>query len=246
MHSNDESDRMNDAYDAENLLRADDPGQWPKEAVWHAFRSILDKDSPLPGMSSILVPYENLFYAIYDKIRHEHKKVFWRYYRSADGVPLVNPLNLEHLTRLLHPFMRRLHVAGAPDALVDSLFHIMRKDCNLNLFYRTEEIDQFFPLHALGSVIGYAEFGPFIAITQQCTIGHNNGRYPTIDGGLWMGPNSSILGQCKIGKNVKFAANSMVVDQDVPADTIVFGVGKDAYFKPNPADNRAALLDDLT
>lgn len=234
---------MNTQDDLAALMHMQPPGAWPKETVWRVFCYILDKASPLPLTSTVMDQYAGIFFDVFEKIAKEHAKVYWRYYRDDDLNPLVNPLNLEHLTRLLHPFANRIYQKGAPEALLDCLFYLMKAHCNINLFYRTEEIDDFYPLHALGSVIGYGDFGPFIVVTQQCTIGQNGGKYPSIEGGLWMCPNSVILGKCRIGRNVKLAANSMVVDQDVPDNTIVFGVARDVYFKPNPSDNRSALLD---
>ncbi|OAN49307.1 hypothetical protein A6A04_04115 [Paramagnetospirillum marisnigri] len=234
---------MTSPADLASLIDSDSPGTWAPELIWAAFRQIMDRESPLPGLGARLEPFEAVFRGALDKITAEHRRCTARYYRDADGTPLVNPLNIEHLTRLLQVFTRRLFLAEAPTTLLDCLFYVMRGRCGLNLFYRTQEIDLFFPLHALGSVIGYGEFGPFIAVTQNCTIGHNHGHYPTIMGGLWMGPGSSVLGKSRIGRNVRLAANTLVVDRHVPDDVVVFGIGSNIEFKPNDRDNRLMVLD---
>ncbi|CAA7619131.1 putative Transferase hexapeptide repeat containing protein [Candidatus Terasakiella magnetica] len=234
---------MGDGVALEALLCSDNPGTWPEETTWAVFRRILDQESPLPGVGAALARYGEVFASVYAKIAEEHTHCSARYYRQADGTPLVNPLNLEHFTRMLHVFSRRLYLEKAPETLLDCLFFVMRGRCGFNLFYRTQEIDQFFPLHALGSVVGYGEFGPFIAISQNCTIGHNHGHYPTIEGGLWMGPGSSILGKSKVGRNVRVAANALVVDRHVPDDVVVFGIGTAIKFKDNHRDNRSIIFD---
>ena len=225
------------------LVGSDRPGHWPPQLVWTVFRQILDRQSPLPGVGAALEPYGEIFAAVYDKIAREHSFCTARYYRDPEGKPLVNPLNIEHMTRLLHMFSRRIFLEKAPEALLDCLFYVMKGQYSLNIFYRTQEIDFFFPMHALGSVVGYGEFGPFIVMTQNCTIGHNHGTYPSIQGGLWMGPGSAILGRSKVGRNVRVAANALVVDRDVPDDVVVFGVGTDIRFKENNRDNRLMALD---
>jgi serine acetyltransferase len=225
------------------LVASEPPGRWPEETVWEVFCHILDRQGPLPGMVEALRAYRDIFREVYAKIAGEYAFCTARYYRGEDGVALVNPLNIEHLTRLLHMFSRRLFLAKAPEALLDCLFYVMKSQCCLNIFYRTQEIDFFFRMHALGSVVGYGEFGPFIALTQNCTIGHNHGHYPTIAGGLWMGPGSAILGRSRVGRNVRLAANALVVDRDVPDDVVVFGTGTDIKFKPNDRDNRLMALD---
>lgn len=226
-----------------SLVLDPQPGRWPEETAWEVFRHILDRQGPLPGVAGALQAHRDIFREVYAKIAGEHAFCTARYYRGEDKAPLVNPLNIEHLTRLLHMFSRRLFLAKAPEALLDCLFYVMKSQCCLNIFYRTQEIDFFFPMHALGSVVGYGEFGPFIALTQNCTIGHNHGHYPTIAGGLWMGPGSAILGRSRVGRNVRLAANALVVDRQVPDDVVVFGIGTDIKFKPNDRDNRLMALD---
>lgn len=43
--------------------------------------------------------------------------------------------------------------------------------------------------------------------------------------------NSKILGNCIIGDNVIFSANSYLINQNVPANSLVFGQGKDVVIK---------------
>ncbi|MBL95469.1 MAG: hypothetical protein CFH06_00329 [Alphaproteobacteria bacterium MarineAlpha3_Bin5] len=229
--------------DLNSLVNSNAPGQWSEEIVWTVFCYIVNQASPLPGLRDVLGDYREIFNSVFLKIKKEHSCCFWRYYREDPLVPLVNPTNIEHLTRLLHAFSNRLYKKKAPQALLDSLFYIMRSHCNINLFYRTQEIDFLFPLHAMGSVIGDGEFGPFIVTTQQCTIGQNRGKYPAIKGGLWMGPGSSILGCSHIGYNVRVAAHAFIIDRDVPDNVVVFGSGTDIKFKENSEDNRSLILD---
>lgn len=226
-----------------NLLDDRNPGLWPEETVWTLFCEILQRDCPLPDMARSLEPYRKIFRSSYEKIIREHENCHFWYSRTESGQGQLNPLNLEHLTRLLHVFMSRLYAIEAPTALMDCLFLTMRCRCGLHLFYRSEEIDYFFALHPVGSVVGYGDFGPVIIVSQNCTIGKNNDAYPTVEGGLAMGPGSMILGNCRIGKNVRLGANSAIIDKDVPADTLVFGQGPDLVFKDNFQDNRRLVLD---
>ncbi len=95
----------------------------------------------------------------------------------------------------------------------------------------------------MGTVIGDGEFGPFIVITQQCTIGQNQGEHPTIKEGLWMSPGSSVFGCSQIGYNVRVAAHAFVIDRDIPDNVIVFGSRADIKLKENNQDNRSLILD---
>ena len=229
--------------DFNSLLKSDDPGQWDEETIWSIFCHILDRGAPIPGFKKALLDYKEDFKSVFLKIKTEHKCCFWRFYHQKNGMPIVNPLNVDHLTHILHAFSNRLYLKQAPQALLYSLFYIMISHCNINLFYRTQEIDFLFPMYGMGTVIGDGEFGPFIVIAQQCTIGQNQGEYPTIKGGLWMGPGSSILGCSQISYNVRVAAHVFVIDRDTPNKVIVFGSGTDIKFKENNQDNRSLILD---
>lgn len=43
--------------------------------------------------------------------------------------------------------------------------------------------------------------------------------------------NSSILGRCKVGDNVKIGAGALVKNEDIPSDSIVFGQSPNLIIK---------------
>ena len=222
-----------DAGDTPRALLHKSYADWTEADIWAVFASAIAKDAPLPGIEALLAEHRATFSDALAQVRGEHAACRPRYFRAADGRPLVNPLNLEHFLRLLHQFQWRVHEQGAPEPLLDSLFWVMKGRCGINLFYRQKVGAFFFALHALGTVIGYGDFGDFMILTQACTIGHNDGRYPVIGDGLYMSPGSSILGGCRIGRNVHLATGALVIDRDIPDDVVVFGRGRDLTFKEN-------------
>lgn len=207
---------------------------WTDDQIWEAVLNLMDREVPLPNFSKNLFDTKEIFDWALSKVRWEHKYVRARYYTGEGGKPLVNPLHVEHLTRLIHYYSHALW-RECPDNLVllDSLFFVMRSRFNINLFYRTEVNDFFLPRHALGTILGYGEWGRFLYLTQGCTIGQNRDEYPEIGDGFIMGPNSSVFGGCKIGRNVQLAAGAMVVSMTIPDDTVVFGQVPNVKLKPN-------------
>lgn len=224
-------------------LASTSPSEWSVDDCWTVFSEILARDVPLPGFADVVADYREVYAGVHARIAHENARCVGRYYRSVDGRAIVNPLNTDHLTRLLYLFMRRLDALGAPEALLDGLFFVMKTRCSINLFYRTEMGEYFFAHHPLGAIIGYGEFGRYLQIQQGCTIGQNKNKYPRIGDGLLMGPHSTILGDCRVGDNVLLAAGALVVDRDIPSDTVVFGRVPDLILKPNRQDNRGFILD---
>ena len=87
---------------------------------------------------------------------------------------------------------------------------------------------RFFIDHATGVVIGETTvIGDNVSLYQGVTLGGvstNKGkRHPTIGNHVVVGCNASVLGNIKIGNNVRIGAGSVVL-KDVPDDCTVVGV----------------------
>lgn len=85
--------------------------------------------------------------------------------------------------------------------------------------------------HPVGTVMGRANYSDYFSFAQNCTVGNNNGIYPTIGSKVRMCANSMILGNCIIGNNVTLGANCCVKDETIESDTIVFGSSPNLIIK---------------
>jgi len=86
----------------------------------------------------------------------------------------------------------------------------------------------FFIDHATGVVIGETSvIGDHVSIYQGVTLGgvssEKGKRHPTVGDRVVIGANATILGNIKIGNNVRIGAGSVVLN-DVPDDSTVVGV----------------------
>lgn len=219
------------------------PDRWTDDDVWEIFREIVERESPLPGLGAAVAPFRAEFAAVAAQVRKEHAYLANRYYRTEDKRGIVNPLNLEHLTRLLHYFNQRLVACNTPESLLDCLFYVLKGRCHINLFYRQKLPDFFFALHAIGAVLGYGDYGRFLIVHQGSTIGESHGRYPTLSDCVVVGPHAMVLGNCSIGRNVWIGAGALVIDTDIPDNSVVFGCKPNLEIRPNPRDNRSAWFD---
>lgn len=87
---------------------------------------------------------------------------------------------------------------------------------------------RFFIDHATGVVIGEtAEIGDNVSLYQGVTLGgvsfDKGKRHPTVGNHVVVGCNASVLGNIRIGNNVRIGAGSVVLC-DVPDDCTVVGV----------------------
>ncbi len=75
--------------------------------------------------------------------------------------------------------------------------------------------------------MGRAKYNDYFLFYQGCTVGGNRKgnklEYPIIESHVTMYSNSKILGASYIGNNVILAANSYVINETIPDNSIVFG-----------------------
>src|SRR5574341_488444 len=87
---------------------------------------------------------------------------------------------------------------------------------------------RFFIYHGMGVVIGEtAEVGDDVTIYQGVTLGGTSRskekRHPTVEDGVLVGVDATILGPVTIGRNSKVGAGAVVVN-DVPPNSTVVGI----------------------
>ena len=196
---------------------------WTEEEIWEICLTLLEKDSPIPGLISILSEFRNEFHKVYENIRDEHAHIKGKYYRSGNGIPIVNPLNTAHYARLIYYFSNSLYSKKADRIILDQLFLSIKSRCCIDLFYEFELKKFFLPAHAFATVMGRAQYDDYLVVCQNCTIGNNKGIYPHIGKHVILRPGSMVLGDCKIGNNVEISAGSVIIDEDIPHNSRVFG-----------------------
>ncbi len=138
----------------------------------------------------------------------------------------------------LYYLSHETYVRGESSVLCDKVYYLNKILHSVDLFYAIDLPDEFGAEHPLGSVMGRAKYGNGFFFYQGCTVGGTSDKdgkpvYPKIGDNVWLFANSSVLGRCKIGNNVKIGAGALVKNQDVPSDCIVFGQSPNLIIK-NP------------
>lgn len=185
--------------------------------------SLLEKDSPLPKLRQGLLEFKEDFHEIYEQVLEEHARMKRKYYRTEDKVPIVNPLYVAHYTRLIYYFSRALYLKHVERVILDQLFFSIRTRCGIDLFYEVEMKRYFLPEHALSTILGRAGYGDYFVVCQNCTVGNNNNIYPTFGEGVILRPGAIVLGDCMIGNNVQISAGALIIDTNIPDNSIVYG-----------------------
>ena len=212
--------------------------------IYEIFLQIIKRLSPILETYRKLELEKNLIIETIDKLLKEHSIVKHDYYRDENSKKgLVNPLFSDHLIKLIHHINFDLWKIKKDKVLSDSLFFILKSNCHINLFYKTNIPSYFFPFHALGSVLGRTKYGKYFFINQNCTVGGNLFDFPTIGDGVVLGPNTTVLGKCRIGDNVRVGTGTLIIEKNVPDNSIIFGRPGNYLIKKNNSDNRKIWLE---
>lgn len=147
-----------------------------------------------------------------------------------------NPYHSVQYMIFLYYLSHEMYVNGESTTLCDKVYYLNKVLNGVDLFYAINLPDIFHAEHPLGSVMGRAKYGNHFFFYQGCTVGGTAGKdgkpvYPELGENVWLFANSSILGRCKVGDNVKIGAGALVKNEDIPSDCIVFGQSPNLIFK---------------
>ena len=127
----------------------------------------------------------------------------------------------------LYLLANELHKLGGPPSVCKKLFLLNKALHGCDIFYEVALPSVFLLVHPLGTVLGRGHYGDFLIVYQRVGIGSNHSAYPTLGRHLTLHPGSAVLGKSTIGDNCSIAAESLVLDRDLPPDSVYIGNPRD-------------------
>lgn len=112
---------------------------------------------------------------------------------------------------------------GSNKSLADKIYYLNKIMHSVDIYHEVQLPASFFLEHPVGTVLGRASYQNGFMAYQNCTVGGNKGKYPTLGKNFHMMSGSKVLGNSHIGDNVTLAANTYVKDTDIPTGATVFG-----------------------
>lgn len=173
----------------------------------------------------IALVWENVLNRVENNFRATPNK-----YYSRNGDTYFNPFHSGQWCIFLYYLSNEIWNAGN-SLLADKIYYLNKALNGCDLFYEVELPDSFILDHPVGTVLGRAQYGEGFTFGQNCTVGNNHGIYPIIGKNVELCANASIIGNCHVGDNVIIGAYACVKDQDVPANSIVFGQSPNLIMK---------------
>jgi serine O-acetyltransferase len=177
-----------------------------------------------------------------ERLEHCFSHIHRKYYVEA-GEPVFDHLNGDHMATLLYFYANSVWRESGDIELPTRLFYLNKILHGLDLFYSVSMPEIFLLVHPLGSVLGNAKYEDYLVIYQNCTVGAVTDVYPCFGRGTILYSRSSVIGDCVLGHDVVIAANTFIIDRDVPSNSVVVGQYPALRLLPNARSVRERCFD---
>ena len=154
-----------------------------------------------------------------------------KYWTLPNGEVKFNPFHSVQYMTFLYFIANELYRNNVSSLLSDKLYYLNKIMNGLDMYYAIELPKVWSAEHPVGSVLGRAQYGDRFFFYQGCTVGGNHGIYTNIGRNVKMFAHSKIIGNCKIGDNVKIGAGCLIKDENIPENSIVFGQSPNLIIK---------------
>ena len=145
-----------------------------------------------------------------------------------DGTQAVfDHLHGDQYAMWLYLLSNELFRRGGPPAVCKKLFLLNKALHGCDIFHEVELPSVFLLVHPLGTVLGRGRYRDFLIAYQRVGIGSNRDVYPTLGHYLTLRPGSAVLGKASVGDNCSIAAESLLLDRDLPANSVYIGNPRD-------------------
>jgi serine O-acetyltransferase len=105
----------------------------------------------------------------------------------------------------------------------DKIYGQAKSMSGCDLYFEVEMPEVFFFDHPLGSHLGRAKYGNNFSFIQGCTVDDKDGKFPEIGNNVVMLTGSKIIGDSCIGDNCIISEGTIIVDEKIGANSIVYG-----------------------
>lgn len=145
-----------------------------------------------------------------------------------DGTRAIfNHLHGDQYSMWLYFLGNELYRTRGSAAACSKLFLLNKALHGCDVFYEVELPSIFLFVHPLGTVLGRGRYSDYLLVYQRCGVGSNHGVYPTLGRHLTLRPGSAVLGSCTVGDNCSIATESLLLDKDLPSDSVYIGNPRD-------------------
>lgn len=161
-----------------------------------------------------------------ERLEHCFSQINNKYF--FDGTTaLFSHLHGDQYAMFLYLLANSAYRQGLAHSLASKLFLLNKALHGVDAYYEVELPSIFLFVHPLATVLGRGRYADYFMVYQRCGVGSNHDVYPTLGEHLTLRPGSAVLGRCKVGGNCTIAAESLLLDADLPDHTVYIGNPRD-------------------
>ncbi len=175
------------------------------------------------------------------RTEHCFSRIRAKYYGDG-GNSVFDHRNTDQYAALLYFLSNSVHRRNGNPVLAGKIYALNKALHALDVFYEVALPEVFCFQHPVGTVLGRAQYSDFLFVYQRCSTGAKSGVYPKIGTGVVLFPGSAVIGACTVGDNVWLSAGALVMSEDIPGNSIVFGATPDLIIKSTKRDVRRDLF----
>mgnify|MGYP003804530169 CR=1 FL=1 len=158
-------------------------------------------------------------------------KVNLKYFFDGESV-IFNHLNTDQYAMFLYYLSNTIWREEKDSILASKVYYLNKALHGFDAFYEVDLPDIFLLTHPVGTVLGRGTYQNYFIAYQRVTVGGNPKlKYPTLGKGVAMYGGSALIGNCQVGDNCLISIGTIVMDQQIPQNMVVFGKYPDVSYK---------------
>lgn len=143
-------------------------------------------------------------------------------YHDEKGNVTFSHLHADQYATFIWFFSNSVWRLEENDFLSSKLLQLNRLLHQIFISYKCDMPDHFFLGHPIGTVLGNAKYGDFLAVLQGVTVNTNNDL--KIGKGVFLGANSKIIGSKPIGDRASVAVGTLLFETSVPDNHVAMNI----------------------
>ena len=174
-----------------------------------------------------------------EKSFNSYKKIKTKYYKEnidKNSTDLI--FNSDKYCVFLYFLSNEIFKNNQDKSIADRIYFLNKTLNGVDLHYEVSMPEIFYLIHPVGTVLGRANYSNYFVAYQNCTVGTNKNKSPSIGEYVTMRPGSSIIGKSNISNGCDISINSTIVDKNLTKNSIYFGNPNNFHIKKNLKKNK--------
>lgn len=178
-----------------------------------------------PDVIRVILP------TVLQRVEHCFTRVNNKYFFNGRDA-IFDHLHGDQYAMFLYLVANTAYRAKVGEDLPAKVFLLNKVLHGIDAFYEVELPSVFLFVHPLGTVLGRGHYADYFVVYQRCGVGSNHDAYPELGEFVTLRPGSAVLGNSRIGRNCTIATESLVLDRNLPDDTVYIGNPRDFTTRP--------------